>query len=258
MRALTCPPPATFDRAISTSGSASNIEVSLAQKQHTSYVEALISLGVDVIELPPDPSFPDCCFVEDQVVIVDEVALITRSARLSRRGEAEAVGSALHTEGLRTVATDAPATLDGGDVLRVGKTLFVGCGNRTNRDGVLTLEATFAPLGYSVVPIPMPAGTLHLKSVCSRLGDSILLATGTIDPDAFGPDVQIVHLPGSDSYGANVLSAAEYVADPWVLVSRGNPALESLAKERGLRLIALEMSEFRKADGALTCLSVLF
>ena len=256
MRALTCAPPTSFDQAISASGSASTIDVALARQQHTRYVEALRGCGIEVLELQPDIRFPDCCFVEDQVVVADELALITRSAQLSRRGEADAVRSALGGFGLTTVDTAAPATLDGGDVLRIGKTLFVGYGNRTNLDGVKTLESRLGPLGFSIVPIPIPPETLHLKSVCSRMADGVLLAEDTVPKLSFG-NTGIVPLPGSDPYSANVLSG-DGGQDRWILLSEGNPALESLAHSLDLAPIVLGMSEFRKADGALTCLSVMF
>ena len=229
------------------------ISVALARRQHRRYVELLRSSSLSVEVLPPDESFPDCPFVEDQAVVAGGRALITRPGHPSRRGEAMAVEAALRPT-VEIHQMRAPARLDGGDVLRIGRTFAVGVGARTNRAGFEALEVTFAPLGFEVVAIPLPEGPLHLKSVCTGVsGDTIILADGTLEPATFEGIAEVIVIPQCEAYGANVLRLPGRVA-----VSDGFPSVRAELEDRGIEAIPLQMSEFRKADGALTCLSILY
>lgn len=250
-RALCRAIPDTFDRAVVRTAPAETIRVDIARRQHLAYVRALESLGVAVIVLPADPRYPDCCFVEDSVVVAGETALITRLGAPSRRGEEAAVAAALQSH-LRLATTAAPATLDGGDCLRLGQRLYVGQSQRTNAAGIHRLREVLTPTGLEIIEVPLD-GFLHLKCVCSRLNDdTMLLADRSIPPEVFR-DVQIIKAPAEEGYAANCLCRGATV-----LLPAGFPATRRTLEKAGWRVQELEMSEIRKADGALTCLSVLF
>jgi dimethylargininase len=249
MRALVRAVPASFARALAEAPPDQPIDVERARKQHAAYMAALLGLGCQVERLPPDDRFPDSCFVEDCAVVAGGVALITRPGAESRRGEVDAVADGLRD--LRQERMTEPATLDGGDCLRLGRTFFVGLSSRTNRAGVDRLAAAFPD--HRVVPVDMPPHVLHLKSVCSPLGgDRVLLAKGTLDPATFAP-AEVLVVPRSERHASNAVSIGD-----GVLIASGAPATRALCERRGLRVLDVDTSEMRKADGALTCLSILF
>ncbi len=227
------------------------IDVELARRQHASYRAALTGLGLDVIELPADDALPDCCFVEDAAIVAAGLALVTRPGAPSRRGETAAVATAL-AQYLELAHVEAPATIDGGDCMHVGTTLYIGRSARTNDAGIARLAAVFEPRGLRVVPIDLPPAVLHLKCVCAPLGDNrITLADATIPHAAFG-DVDVVSIPEAESYAANVLTR-----DGSVLVADGFPRTRDALAAAGFHVVALPTTEVRKADGALTCLSIV-
>lgn len=227
------------------------VDLERARAQHAAYAALLVGLGLEVVEIPADPAYPDCCFVEDVAVVLDGLAVITRPGARSRRGEAPAVEETLTR--FRPIARlRSPATLDGGDVLTVEKTLFVGRSLRTNPEGIEGLRALVEPLGYRVVPVPVQ-GCLHLKSAVTALGEGRVLAnTAWIDP---GPllGLEIVAVDPAEPGAANVVRVRDtVVAHP------GFPrTLERLAA-LGLDLRTCDVSEFLKAEAALTCKSLLF
>jgi len=255
MIALTRRIPSTFADATTEIRPDPPIEVERARGQHAAYVRALSGLGFDVIELDTDDRFPDACFVEDCAVLAGGVALITRSGAASRRGEvepvAEALGRASVLEAIHRM--EAPATLDGGDCMLVGRTMFVGLSGRTNREGVARATEVFGSRGIRVVPVPLTEiGVLHLKCVCSPLdAERVLLADETIPRETFA-GLDVVPVPREEAYAANCVAHAG-----GVLVSAGFPATRAILEQRGLRVVPLDTSEIRKADGALTCLSIL-
>lgn len=226
------------------------IDVRRAQRQHADYVQALSRLGLRVIELEADERCPDCCFVEDTCVMVGDRALLTRPGAESRRGEVDAVGAAIRAH--REVAVmQAPATLDGGDCMRVGRTLFVGRSSRTNDEGVALLRTLADAEGCAVVPLALPSHVLHLKSVCSSLGDIVLLAEGTLTPSAFA-NARVVLTPSTEPHGANLV-----FVNGRALVAADAPRTRSIVEGLGVEVVTVDTSELRKADGALTCLSIL-
>ena len=227
------------------------IDVELARRQHRAYVEALSSLGLTVILLPPDNSHPDCCFVEDCVLYAEGVALIANLGAPSRRGEQRAVAAALKPYARLETMGEA-ATLDGGDCLRVGRRIFVGQSKRTNAKGLERVREVFEPMGQEVVPVPV-VGSLHLKCCCSKLReDAVLLADGTLPPETFR-GLRVVTVPREEAYAANCLTVKGTA-----LIARGYPETERAIRRAGMETIALDNSEIRKADGSLTCSSVLF
>lgn len=227
------------------------IDVDLAVAQHRGYVAALREAGVEVEVLPALDDAPDGVFVEDTAVVLDTVAVLTRPGAPPRRAEVDSIAAAL--AGRRAVARmEAPATLDGGDVLRVGDVLVVGLSTRTNAQGLAWLRQVAAVDGIEVVGVALGAG-LHLKSACTLGGDGLLLVhPGAIDPEALRAlPVELARVP--EPQGANVLALADRV-----LVSAAAPRTRELLEGRGLRTVAVPLSEIHAGDGALTCMSLRF
>lgn len=226
------------------------IDLGRAVEQHAAYATLLRSLGLEVIELPTDPAFPDCCFVEDVAVVLDEVALVTRPGARSRRGEIPAVEAALAR--YRPIERTAePATLEGGDVLRVAHTLYVGRSARTNAAGIARLAAVAEPLGYRVVPVPV-TGCLHLKSAVTALDqERVLVNRAWIDPAPLG-GLELVDVAPEEPGAANVLRVAGLV-----IAHTGFPRTIDRVAALGYSVRTLDVSEFLKAEAALTCKSLL-
>ena len=224
------------------------IDIELARRQHRAYEACLAELGVEVISLGAEPDYPDAVFVEDAAIVLDELAVITRPGAASRRGERVTVAHALEPHRpLRWLRE--PATLDGGDVMLAGKTLFVGVTARSNAAGVGQLAAEVEPFGYRVRPVVV-RGCLHLKSACGYIGDAVLVRREWVDEAAFA-DMRLVDAP--EPYGANVLAIGDTV-----LVSAAAPRTAELLAGLGRQVRILDNSELMKAEGALTCCSLIF
>jgi dimethylargininase len=222
-----------------------------AQSQHFAYIAALRQLGVDVFELDADPDLPDSVFVEDTAVVLDEVAVITRPGIASRQLETAAIEAALR-KFRPLVSIEGPGTIEGGDVLRIGRTLFVGQTARTNPEGTRQLAEAIAPHGYDVVAV-VPNGCLHLKSAVTYAGrETVLLNPDWIDVDLFAR-WQCIPVPPEEPWGANVL-----LVDDIVHVAASAPATRRKLSALGFETAVLDTSEFEKAEAALTCLSLLF
>lgn len=250
--ALTRRIPTTFaDATVMTPHAGAPIDVALAREQHATYVEALRGLGLAVTVLDADDAHPDCCFVEDTCVLAGDVALVTTPGAPSRRGEVPAIRAALPA-GHRVEAMALPATLDGGDCLRTARRIYVGRTARTNAAGVTILREAFAPLGLTVVEVPV-ADALHLKCFATPLGnETLLLAEGWLAPATFD-DQRVITIPAEEAYAANVLAVGDTV-----LMAAGFPRTRRILQANGFKVIALDTTEFRKADGSLTCLSLLY
>src|SRR5215471_15456091 len=222
------------------------IDIACARAQHAAYRECLRELGLHVIALPPEDEYPDAVFVEDPAVVVDEIALIARSGAESRRGETESIAREL-AKYRPLVWMEAPATLDGGDVMRAGRTLFVGQSARTNAAGIRQLAAAVEPHGYRVQPVGI-CGCLHLKSAASWLGeDSVLVYRPWVDAAAF-TGMRLIDVPEAEEQAANVLLVGDTV-----LVATGFPETAARVADAGRKVRAVGNSEVRKAEGALTC-----
>jgi dimethylargininase len=225
------------------------IDVTRAVEQHAAYVRCLEDLRIEVIALPSDPDLPDSVFVEDPVVVVDEVAVIARMGAESRRSEAESMARALAPyRPLCRMA--APATLDGGDVFRAGRTLFAGRSQRTNAGGVEQLRGAIARHGYEVHSVET-RGCLHLKSGACYLGrKTILINREWVDADAFrGYDLLDVEEP----WAADVLPLGDIVVMP-----EGFPKTHAALERSGFRVRTVDVSELQKAEAGVTCMSVIF
>ncbi|MBE3071715.1 MAG: dimethylargininase, partial [Acidobacteria bacterium] len=174
VRAIVRPPGTSYPRALTSLSPAPPVDLALAREQHLAYVAALRACDVEIVELPADDEHPDAVFVQDPVLVIDQRAIVLRSAAASRRGEAPALVAVLERH-LPVVELRPPATLDGGDVLVTDRTLYVGLSTRSNREGCRQLEEL---TGRPVAGVALPAGLLHLLSGCTWLGRDRLL---TID-----------------------------------------------------------------------------
>jgi dimethylargininase len=227
------------------------IDIGRARSQHRAYQDALGGAGIRVVGLPSDPTLPDGVFVEDTAVVLDELAVITAPAPASRRGEWPAVEAALRPF-RRTVRLPAGAYLEGGDVVRVGRTLYVGQGGRTAGAGLKALEEVVRPLGYSAVPVRL-AGCLHLKSACCALdGETLLVNRTWLEAGALA-GLRLVDVPAEEPWGANVLALPGLT-----LVSAACPRTADLVRGLGHPAVALDVSEMHKAEAGLTCMSLVF
>jgi dimethylargininase len=226
------------------------IDLGGALAQHAAYAELLRGLGLDLVELPADPAFPDCCFVEDTAVVLDELALLTRPGAPSRRGELGAIEAALRPY-RRLETTPEPATLEGGDVLRVGRRLLVGRSARTNAAGAARLAAVAEPLGYRVVEVPV-TGCLHLKSAVTALDHERLLVNRTWLDTGSLAGFELVDVAPGEPLAANILRVAGLV-----IAHAGFPRTIARLEALGYAVRTLDVSEFLKAEAALTCKSLL-
>lgn len=226
------------------------IDLERAVAQHGCYLDLLRSLGLAVVELPADAELPDCCFVEDVAVILDEVALLAMPGVASRRGELPAVAEALAR--FRPLAgTELPATLEGGDVLRVGRTLYVGRSARTNAAGIARLRAVAEPIAYRVVEVAV-TGCLHLKSAVTALDHGRILANPAwIDMRPFR-GLEVLDVAPEEPGAANVLRV-----EGLVIAHPGFPRTLDRITTLGYAIRTLDVSEFLKAEAALTCKSLL-
>jgi dimethylargininase len=219
--------------------------------QHAAYLDVLRSLGLAVEVLDPLPGFPDAHFVEDVAVVTPEVAVLTRPGAPSRRGEAEPMAPVL-ARYRELVRIPEPGTLDGGDVLMVGRHVFVGLSDRTNPAGAKSLGAILERHGYTWSPVPVGAG-LHLKSSVTWAGeDMLILAEGFRRRPEFAGYRQIV-VDAAETYAANTLWINGHLLTP-----AGYPRLRARLEHLGLPVHELDTSEARKMDGGLTCLSLRF
>ncbi len=227
------------------------IDLERACSQHDEYRAALKSLGCDMRSLPTSPALPDSVFIEDTAVVVDEIAIMTRPGAASRRPEVDAVAAAMR-EHRELVRIAPPGTLDGGDVLRIGRRVWVGVSRRTNRDGFEQFRSRLEPFGYDVRELRVDR-CLHLKSAVTGLTeDRVLVNPSWVDVTAFaGYDVLEVH--PQEPHAANAL----HVGGAIVYSSHAPRTLEILAAA-GLHVIEIDASELAKAEGGVTCCSLLF
>jgi dimethylargininase len=251
LKAIVRPPGASFAQAVSSQKPRPTIDVALARQQHGEYCAALRTAGVDLLELPPDEMHPDACFLQDTAVVFGDLAVIAHFGVESREGEQEAVRTALKGR-KRLAEIRPPATLEGGDVLIVGPRLFVGLSTRTNRAGFAQLRDLLELEGASVAALPVPE-SLHLLSDCTYLGRGVLLATESVaDLPAFA-GLDVILVPPEEGYAANALGL-----DRHVILPAGYPRTAAQIHTRGFTVLPVPLSEFAKADGGATCLSLPF
>ncbi len=227
------------------------IDIKIARKQHRQYESWLTNLGCEIHRLAAEPGLPDTVFVEDTAVVLNELAIITRPRVSARKLETPAVAEILKT--YRKLAyIEPPATIDGGDVLHINQTVYVGLSSRTNLEALEQMRRLLTPYGYAVSGVEV-SGCLHLKSAVTQVGENTLLINrGFVDGDMFRNYVLIDTDP-SEPLGANALLVGDRVIYPAAF-----PKTQKRLEERGITIQAVNMSEFSKAEGGVTCCSLLF
>jgi dimethylargininase len=250
--AIVRPPASNFADGI-TSSDLGAPDLALALQQHEAYCRVLESLGLSIERLPPDPDFPDSTFVEDAAIVTSKGAILTRPGAPSRAGEVAAMEPVLGRWFSELGRITPPGTLDGGDVCEAGDHFFIGLSHRTNEEGAAQLSEWLRKQGFgsSLIDIRNMPGMLHHKTGISWLGGRRLLAwRGIAGHDAFR-DWEVVVVPEAEEYAANCIRVNDTV-----LIARGFPQVAARLRELGYDLLAIDMSEYRKMDGGLSCLSV--
>jgi dimethylargininase len=227
------------------------IDLKRAIAQHHNYEQALKSAGVEVLSLPGEPDLPDAVFVEDAAVVLDECAIITRPGADSRRPETASITRALAAyRHLHTILS--PGTLDGGDVLVIGKRIWVGLATRSNQSAIDQMQAFLEPYGYVVHSVPLN-GCLHLKSAVTQVAEDTLLINPVWVDKANFPGMKFIETDPSESYAANAL-----LVGGMVLYQPSYPKTLRRLEVAGIHPRLVDQSELAKAEGALTCCSLLF
>jgi dimethylargininase len=246
--ALVRAPGARLAEGIVTHQQRASVDVDRARQQHRDYVAALAEHGWTPSVVEPAEDCPDAVFIEDAVMIFDDLAVLARAGAEPRREERAGAEAAVRALGLRIGQIDAPGTLDGGDVLQVGPTVYVGRGGRTNAAGIRGLRRLLEPLGRTVVPVRL-SGVLHLKSAVTALPDGTLIGLpDRLDPTAL-PTLRIA----PEEPGAHVV----LLGGGTVLLAQSAPVTAGWLDDLGFDVVSVDISEFEKLEGCVTCLSVL-
>jgi dimethylargininase len=234
---------------IVTYGAHAPVDAALAARQHAAYVEAIADAGWAIREVPPADALPDSAFVEDTVVVCGDLAVLARPGAAERRAEVAGTEEAVLALGLDVGRIEEPGTLDGGDVLSVGTTLYAGRGGRTNAEGIRQLRRHAASRGFAVVPVPLHR-VLHLKSAVTALPDGTVIAAdpSLVDSSPF-PALRVV----PEEAGSHVI----LLGGGTVLMAASAPRSAELFDDWGFDVIAVDIGEFEKMEGCVTCLSVL-
>ncbi|HLD35256.1 MAG TPA: arginine deiminase family protein [Planctomycetota bacterium] len=251
----------TYDECIKPNKPTKPINVLLAQAQHRAYCQALKNLGLKLIKIEADNRFPDCCFVEDPAIVIGDTAIISRMGVKSRRGEEKAVRQTLaRYKTIRWIKL--PGTIEGGDVLKIGKKIYIGLSERTNLSAIRQVKAIAAEHEYEVIPVRVK-GMIHLKTGCTYLSPEgeprpngggnnyVTLIKGKLDEKPFS-DYKKIIIPKEEAYSANCLAI-----NGRVLIPKGYSKTKVLIKHAGFKVRELDMSEFRAGGGSLTCLSII-
>lgn len=226
------------------------IDVERARAQHRAYEDALARLGYRVESLPALDDLPDSVFVEDVAIVLDEIAVVTRPGAESRRPEAAEIAPALVAY-RRVTFIREPGTIDGGDVLKLGRRLFVGVSGRSNESGIGQLAAVVWPYGYTVTPVPV-TGCLHLKSAVTEVAPgTVLVNPAWVDAAAFGGATSI-EIDPTEPAAANGLLVGGHLIYPSAF-----PKTRLRLEHAGIRVMPVDVSELQKAEGAVTCCSLL-
>jgi dimethylargininase len=224
------------------------VDLDLARVQHQAYVAAVSAAGWRLHEVPPADDCPDSVFIEDTVVVCDDLAVLTRPGAPQRRAEVAGTESAVRAIGLELAQIEAPATVDGGDILQVGSTVYVGRGGRTNADGIRQLRGHLERRGRTVVPVLLRQ-VLHLKSAATALPDGTCLVWPDLVEAGVLPAVRVV----PEETGAHVVP----LGGDAVLIAASAPRTAALLDDLGFRPVVVDISEYEKLEGCVTCLSVL-
>jgi dimethylargininase len=252
MRAIVRAPPQNFAEGLTTE-SLGSPDYPVALRQHAAYVDALRRCGLDVTTLPADPRYPDSVFVEDTAILVGHSAIVTRPGAPSRTGETADMTEILGRFFSTVRMIEPPGTLDGGDVCDSGDRVFIGLSERTNEAGAVQLSNFLEAEGRipTLVDIRHVPGVLHLKSAIASIGDDRLVTIEALAENVAFADFEIVPVAAGERYAANCVRANDFI-----LIAAGFPELAASLASLGYPTLALAMSEFRKMDGGLSCLSL--
>jgi dimethylargininase len=253
-RAIVRPPSSNFADGL-TSAALGKPDFALATKQYSQYCAALERCGLKLVSLPEDSAHPDATFVEDAAVLSARCNVITRPGAPSREGEITAIREALARLDINTVAIEPPGTLDGGDICDADGHFFIGVSRRTNWNGAQQLAAFLDKAGYTSACVDIRAvpDILHLKSGIASLGDNRIVAIDSLAHHHALKNHELVRVAPGEEYAANCVRVNDQV-----FVAAGFPSFERTLTSLGYATIALEMSEFQKMDGGLSCLSLRF
>ena len=224
------------------------VNVDLARAQHAAYVDALAASGWIIQQAPAAEDCPDSVFIEDTIVVCEDLAVLARPGAPARRAEVAGIAGLLRSLGLRTAQIREPGTLDGGDVLQAGHTVYVGRGGRTNGAGIRQLRELLAPLGRTVIAVPL-GNVLHLKSAVTALPDGTFLLLPQPVPAGLFPAVR----PVDEEGGCHVVPLGQ----DRVLIAASAPRTAEFLDDIGFVPVVVDISEFEKLEGCVTCLSVL-
>src|SRR6266478_2114148 len=227
------------------------IDLAVAQEQHHAYETLLQKLGARLISLPAEPELPDSMFVEDPAIVLDELAVILPLGTETRRREAASLAQAL-AKFRKLEHIILPGTLEGGDVLRIGRKLFVGLTKRSNAEGIRQLAAILAPFPYEVIVVPV-TGCLHLKSAVTCLGRNTLLANRARFDTAPLAEYECIDVDPAEPHAANALALSGTIIFP-----ASFPRTRARIEAHGFHVTSIDISELQKAESGLTCSSVLF
>jgi len=253
-RAIVRPPGSNFSEGLTTVD-LGRPDLGLAREQHEAYCEALERCGLELTRLPEDPRHPDSTFVEDTAILIGRRAILTRPGAESRAGEIAAIRGPLsaHYGGLESIVS--PGTLDGGDVCEVGDAVLIGISQRTNEEGARQLAAILEQEGFPsrAIDIRGLPDILHLKSGVSWVGHGRIVAIEALAAHPALRDLEVIRVESGEAYAANGV-----LVNGRLLVAAGYPGLERTLRRLGCDVLPLEMSEFQKMDGGLSCLSLRF
>jgi len=227
------------------------IDVAVARAQHRGYEDCLADIGCEIHTLPAEPELSDSVFVEDIAIVLDELAIITRPGADSRKPERQSIAEALRPY-RRLSYIQSPGTVDGGDVLCLGKTLFVGLSRRSNQAGIEQLRLLLDPFGYTVEGVQVN-GCLHLKSAVTQVAQNTLLINRTwVDAGTFG-HMDLIDVDPSEPFGGNALLVGETVVYP-----SAQPRTRKRLEDHAIPVRAVDVAELGKAEGGVTCCSLIF
>lgn len=258
-RAIVRPPSRSFASGLTSAGEGPP-DIDRALAQHAAYVKALRDCGLEVTSLEPDDAYPDGTFVEDTAIVTGRAAILTRPGAPSRQGEVRSIAECLGGFYTDRRSIEAPGTVDGGDVCEADGHFLIGVSARTNEQGAHQLSRHLSGLGYasSIVDIRGKAALLHLKSGIAYLGGGVWVVDGAVQDELSALEGiegarDPVRAAAAEAYAANCVRVNDAV-----LVAGGYPQIRAALTRRGCRIVELDMSEFRKMDGGLSCLSLRF
>lgn len=251
VRAIVRPPSATFASGLTTAGLGAP-DLDLARRQHDAYRAALEAAGVDLVVLEPDDRYPDSTFVEDTAVVTARGVVVTRPGAPSRAGEVDEIAAVLARLGAPIVRLAPPGSVDGGDICEVDGRFLLGRSDRTDADGAAQLSTHLAAWGFGAEEVSVPPESLlHLKSGLSWLGDARIAVVAALAAHPALAGLERIVVPDDEAYAANCIRVNDVV-----IVPAGFPRTSGALRSAGLTAVEVDVSEFRKMDGGVSCLSI--